>query len=347
MKKPVLALGSPVAEPYYAKICELFDVVEVSQVKTPGSWPSKDVLLKDCMGAEVIIVEPDPIDRDMLIAWQNAGLKLLICTRGNPVNVDADACRELGIPLVYTPGRNAQSVAEQTVAMMLMVAKHMQVAVRHIADGTYLDEAVENVYDVPPVKDVVWMNDRVNVYNMIPMGGELYGKTLGVMGFGAIGRKVGQMARAFGMEVRAYDPYCPKESVEKEGAAYCGLDEALDSDFVSIHLPVLDSTRGIVNEEWFNKMKKGAYFINTARAAVVDQKAMVEALESGHLAGAAVDVMWQEPCPKNHPLLKMENVLITPHIAGNTVDIETWQSRMVMEELEAYLAGKPQIRVKK
>ena len=131
---------------------------------------------------------------------------------------------------------------------------------------------------------------------------ELYGRTLGLIGFGAIGRRVGHTAKeGFGMKVKVYDPYCPAEVIEGCGCEKASLEETLSaSDVVSIHLPVNDETRGIVDASWFAQMKSTAVFINTARAAVVDQRALIEALDAKRIAGAAMDVMWQEPAPENH-----------------------------------------------
>lgn len=144
------------------------------------------------------------------------------------------------------------------------------------------------------------------------------------------------------MEVIAYDPYCPVEQIESDGVTSVSLDDLLvRSDILSLHLPVLPSTKGIVNREWFSKMKPTAYLINTARAAVIDQRDFIEALESETIAGAAIDVFWQEPIPANHPLLKMRNVTLTPHMAGLTVDVDNWSGRMMGDEVLAYLRGEP------
>ena len=113
------------------------------------------------------------------------------------------------------------------------------------------------------------------------------------------------------------------------------------SDIVSIHLPVIPATEGIVNKTWFDQMKRTAYFINTARAAVVDQRSLVEALESKTIKGAAIDVFWQEPIPANHPLLKMRNVLLTPHMAGLTTDVDNWSGSIIAEDVLAYLEDAP------
>ena len=153
-------------------------------------------------------------------------------------------------------------------------------------------------------------------------------------------REVAVRAKAFGMEILAYDPYMPAEKIEADGARAVDLDTMLsESDMVSIHLPVLDSTKGMVNKDWFSKMKPTAIVINTARAAVIDQKDFVEALQNGTIAGAAIDVYWQEPVPANHPLLKMRNVVCTPHMAGITTDVDNWSGEMMSQEVLAYLKG--------
>jgi len=340
VSKHTLALGTPVVNPYLDQIKETFQITPVSQLVTPGTWPPEETIRAACKEHEVIVVEADRIGRETLRLWQESGLKLLGCARGNPVNVDAAACKELGIPLFYTPGRNAQSVAEYTLALMLALQKRIHTALYGIRDKSYLDKPVEDVYNVTNDTDVLWMNERLNVYTMQPLGEELYGRVLAVAGFGAIGRRVAAMAAAFGMRVLVYDPYCDPETIKASGACCATLEQALSqADILSIHLPSTPSTKGIVDASWFSKMKTGAKLINTARAAVVDQRAMVEALESGRLSGAAVDVMWIEPCPSNHPFLSMPNVIVLPHQAGATIDIDRWQSRMIAGELARYLRG--------
>ena len=166
---------------------------------------------------------------------------------------------------------------------------------------------MENIYDVPDVKNVIWGPlDEHHPFTDYGIGFELYGKKLGIAGYGAIGREVAVRAKAFGMEILAYDPYMPAERIEADGAKAVDLNTMLaKSDMVSIHLPVMDATKGMVNKDWFSKMKPTAILINTARAAVIDQKDFVEALQNGEIAGAAIDVYWKEPVPANHPLLSM------------------------------------------
>lgn len=344
MQNRTLGLGTPIVEPYYSKLAEEFEIRPFSQLVSPGVWPSEETVRRTCLGCEVVILEADPVGRETLRAWKDAGLKLLICTRGNPVNVDAAACREFGIALTCTPGRNAQSVAEYTFALLLMLCKQLHRSTRQIWDGSALEKPAENILDVPDVKDVVWMDEQVNVYQTVPLGSELYEKKLFLVGFGAVARRVSHIASGFDLRVMAYDPYCGKNDFSANGAEPCTLHEGLAAaDIVSIHLPVLPSTVGMIGKDCFDAMKPGALLINTARAKVVDQAAMIEALRSGRLGGAAVDVMWQEPCPGNHPFLSMDNVIVSPHMAGATVDIETWQSRLAFEDMTCFLHGTPYV----
>ena len=134
--------------------------------------------------------------------------------------------------------------------------------------------------------------------------------------------------------------------VEAVGAHACTLEQTLSqADVVSIHLPVTPQTRGLVDASWFAQMQPTAYFVNTARAAVVDQQALIDALQQKRIAGAALDVMWEEPCPKNHPLLGMDNVLITTHLGGMSQDVDKWQSAMIADEILRYANGQPPQRL--
>ena len=246
--KRKLALGTPITQPYLNRMEEVFQITPFSQLLTPGTWPDEETVRSACMGSEVIILEADHIGAETLSAWREAGLKLLICTRGNPVNIDADACRRLGITLTYTPGRNAQSVAEYTFALLLMLCKQLHRSVRQIWDGSALDEPVADIFAVPDVKDVVWMNQRVNVYNTVPLGCELYEKTISLIGFGAVAKRVARIAAGFSMRVLAYDPFCPPEAFAAYGAENCTLEEVLaQGDIISVHLPVLPSTVGVID----------------------------------------------------------------------------------------------------
>ena len=335
-----LALLSALLEPYLGRVkdaCEVTLLGRVYQKPVEGK-----ALLDAALGHEIVYVAGEVVTREMIAAWKESGLKLIGCGRGTPVNVDWKAVKEFGIPLVYTPGRNAESVAEYAFGLMIALIRRIGIDYHALKSGRFLGES-KDIYDVPFREDVVWrMPDNTSPMLLYSGGFDLYGRTLGLIGFGAVGSKVARIAKGFGMEVKAYDPYCPKERIEEVGAKACGLDETLSTaDVVSVHLPVTPETRGLVDATWFSKMRPDAYFINTARAAVVDQKAMIEALDQKRIAGAAVDVMWEEPVPANHPMLAMDNVLITSHLAGMSVDVEKWQSEMIADEILRFCKGLP------
>ena len=278
---------------------------------------------------------------DTLSEWIGSGMKFIGVAKGTPVTVDNEALKAAGIPLSYTPGRNRVAVAEFNIGLMLAVARKLTLSATGLQKGEHLGESMENIYDVPDVKNVIWGPlDEHHPFTDYGIGFELYGKKLGIAGYGAIGREVAVRAKAFGMEILAYDPYMPAERIEADGAKAVDLNTMLaKSDMVSIHLPVMDATKGMVNKDWFSKMKPTAILINTARAAVIDQKDFVEALQNGEIAGAAIDVYWKEPVPANHPLLSMRNVVCTPHMAGLTTDVDNWSGEMMAQEVLAYLKG--------
>lgn len=210
--------------------------------------------------------------------------------------IDLDAATERGIPVTNCPGSNSLGVAEHTVALMFALFRH-----------------------VPALDRLVRANRWNDARRLI--GGDVEGSTLGLAGFGSVGKLVGRRAAAMGMQVIAYDPYQPKEAIEAEGAIKVdSLEDLVErADVVSLHMVATAETRGIFSDALLARMKPGAFLINTARSVLVDQAALVRSLESGRLGGAALDVVEPEPINLDHPLLGFDNVIITPHHAGTTV----------------------------
>lgn len=342
MKKR-LALCTPIPEKQMEYIKEYCDVTICGELKHGKGNVTEEMTREECMGHEIVVLGDENAGADTITAWAESGMKFLGVAKGTPATVDYEAIANAGLELSYTPGRNRVAVAEFNIGLMIAAARRLALSSTGLAKGEHLGEPVEDVYNVPDVKNVIWGPlDANHPYTDYGIGFELYGKKLGIAGYGAIGREVAVRAKAFGMEILAYDPYLPAEKIEADGAKAVDLDTMLGgSDIVSIHLPVVPATKGIVNKDWFSKMKPTAYVINTARAAVIDQKDFVEALQNKTIAGAAIDVYWQEPVPANHPLLSMRNVLCTPHMAGLTTDVDSWSGTMMGDEVIAYLKGEP------
>jgi D-3-phosphoglycerate dehydrogenase len=341
MKKMVLC--TPIPEKQLSFIKEHCDITIAGELKHGKGNVTEDQTKIECQGHEIVVLGDEYTGADTIIAWTASGMKFLGVAKGTPATVDYDAIKKAGLQLSYTPGRNRVAVAEFTIGLMIAVARKITLSSTGLQKGEHLGEAIDNIYDVPDVKNVVWGPlDEHHPFTDYGIGFELYGKNLGIAGYGAIGREVAVRAKAFGMEILAYDPYCPPEKITADGAQAVDLDTMLRlSDIISIHLPVIPATKSIVNKDWFSKMKKTAYLINTARAAVIDQKDFIEALQNKTIAGAAIDVFWREPIPANHPLLPMRNVTITPHMAGLTTDVDNWSGAMMGDEVIAYLKNEP------
>ena len=342
MKKK-MALCTPIPQKKLERIKEYCDITICGELKHGKGNVSEEQLKEECKGSELIVLGDEYAGAATIHEWAEAGMKFVGVAKGTPVTVDNDAITAEGLQLSYTPGRNAVAVAEFTIGLMIASTRNLAISSTGLQLKDHLGESMEDVYDVPDVKNVVWGPlDENHPFTDYGIGFELYGRTLGIAGYGAIGSEVAKRAKAFGMEIISYDPYCPVERMEADEVRSVDLDTMLsESDILSIHLPVLPSTKDIVDKSWFSKMKPTAYLVNTARAAVICQKDLVEALENKTIGGAAIDVYWKEPIPANHPLLKMRNVTLTPHMAGLTIDVDRWSGEIMGDEVIAYLKDEP------
>lgn len=342
MKKK-MALCTPIPEKKLATIREYCEITICGELKHGKGNATEQQTREDCIGQELVVLGDELAGAETIEAWAQSGMKFLGVAKGTPATVDYAAIKQAGLQLSYTPGRNAVAVAEFNIGLMIAATRNLAISSTGLQKGEHLGPTVADVLDVPDVKNVIWGPlDEHHPYIDYGIGFELYGKTLGIVGYGAIGSEVAKRALAFGMELIAYDPYCPAERITQDGVRPVDLATVLsESDILSIHLPVVPSTKNIVNKEWFGQMKPTAYVINTARAAVIDQKDLIDALENKVIGGAALDVFWQEPIPANHPLLKMRNVTLTPHMAGLTVDVDRWSGEIIGDEIIAYLKDLP------
>jgi D-3-phosphoglycerate dehydrogenase len=270
------------------------------------------------VGADALIVEADLVREEVL---ETCALRMIGCCRGDPINVDLDLATRKGIPVFHTPGRNADAVADLAVAFLLALARHL-VAIQDTYRGT--GGAVGSAADF------------LKLYTRFT-GVELGGRVIGLVGLGAVGREVAARVVPFKARVLAYDPYVREAP---PGVELVDLDDLLRAaDFVSLHAPVTDETRNLVSRERLALLRPSAYFVNTARAALADEDALYEMLAGGRLAGAALDVLVDEPLQPGNRFLALPNVLLTPHIGGATVDVTRHQSEIVVDAIERWLAG--------
>jgi len=295
--------------------------------------------------ASFIITSYDDITARVIDACPQ--LKLIACTRANPVNIDLQAAARRNIPVIYTPGRNSDAAAELTLALMLNLARHIPQAHAALKRGEFTREQLQDAATKEGLRsDVVWDVDKSSPYEVFK-GSELRNKTLGIVGYGSIGQRVGRIARAFGMRLLVADPYVSAVEINEPGIEKTTLEQLFsDADFISLHLKATPQTDGLIGRELFNRMKPHALFINTSRAAVVVEEDLIAALREKRLAGAALDVYASEPIYRRHPFItEFDNVVITPHIAGATRETLVKHTEMIAQDIQRYLKGEPLLYV--
>lgn len=303
-----------ITDAVYAGIAE--ELKKYMEVKTSDGKPlSKEEMIKEIADVDVLIMRVDPkIDRDILDAAKQ--LKVIgVCAVGLN-HIDMEYAKEKGIQVFNAPGLNANAVAELTISKMLDIS-------RNTIPANY-DVKVNHIWDK---------------YKYI--GRELRGKTLGIMGFGRIGRRVGELGKAFKMDIVAYDPYLKPEDFEREGAKGMGVEELIKaSDFISIHVPLTPETKDLFNKESIKMMKDGAVVLNMSRGGIVNEADMCEALKEGRIGGYASDVLENELAGSGlsgndeftNPLFDCDNFIITPHLGAQSTD--------AARDIGVYITGK-------
>lgn len=263
-------------------------------------------------GCDGYIAGLDEIDRDALSGADR--LKVIARYGVGVDNVDLNAAAQLGIIVTNTPGANSVSVAELTVGLILALARNLVEASLATRTGGW---------------------PRMN-------GLTLEGKRIGLLGFGAIGRQVARRLKGFDCRIIVTDPFITDDAAREAGVAAVPLEEMLSqADFVSLHVPLTPETRELVDARFLARMKQGAFLINTSRGELIQERALLDALESGHLRGAALDVFTREPPEAGNPLLALPQVLATPHTAAHTDGAIRNMGQMAVSDCLAVLRGEP------
>ncbi len=309
--RPRALVTAPVRGPGLDTLRELADLVIDPWIEqTPLRLYNAEQLAKrlEAEAATLVICEADTCAGAVL----DLPLVAIGSTRGDPTNVDVAGATEKGIPVLRAPGRNADAVAEMAVALLFAVNRHLLPADRDVREGE-----VYRAGTIPYQRFRAW---------------QLAGQTAGLVGLGAVGRAVKWRLEGLGMRVIAYDPYADDATHD--------LDDLLaEADVVSMHAAVTPETLGMIGEKQFDAMRDGAVYVNTARAGLHDLDALTAALQSGKLSGAGLDHFEGEMLASDHPLISMDNVVLTPHVGGATYDTEANHTTLIADGLAALLRG--------
>lgn len=306
-----------IAEPFPEAACAVIrDIAEVRLGVADRAYTEEElsrevrdvhglvVTSRDCVTARVIEAAPR--------------LRVITKSGARPVNVDVEAARQRGIAVTWTPGANAVSVAEHTLALMLAAMRRLPVLTARLRGGGWRDLSI--------------------------LGTELQGKTIGLIGLGSVGRQVVRKLRGFDVRILAHDPFIPSPKLAELGVTPTPLETLLrEADVVSIHCELTNLTRHLIGAPELERMKPTAFLVNTARGAIVDEAALDAALSARRIAGAALDVFETEPASAANRLLALDNVVATPHTAAYTAEALARETTWALEDVRAILLGRPPI----
>jgi D-3-phosphoglycerate dehydrogenase len=279
---------------------------------------SEEQMLALLPGIEIVVTEMAPLTARVIAAAD--ALRLIVVCRGGPVNVNLDAATERGIPVCYTPARNAAATAEYTIGLLLAAMRHIPEGHRDLLGG-------------------VWRGD---FYAYVEAGTELEGKTAGLVGFGAVGRRVARVLRAFGAEVIVADPYVDPADVAAAGASLVPFAELLPrAEILSLHARLTPETRHLIGPAELARVPRGAVVVNAARGGLLDHDALCDALETGQLRAAALDVYDPEPPPPDSRLFSTPGLVLSPHLAGASRETAERAALIAAAEVGRYVRGEP------
>ena len=298
------------------RIHDLAQACDMNVWMGPGSLPVEGLREELPGNHGLLCLLTDRVDCTLLD--QMPGLEFVSSMSAGVDHIDVQALTERGIPLGHTPGVLVETTADTTFALMLSAARRVVEADRYVRQGNWR-------------ADNAWSPEFFT-------GKDVGGATLGIIGLGAIGQAVAKRAASFGMRVLGYS----RSPQQVPGVENVSLEDLLcDSDFVSVHLPLTDDTRLLLNADRISSMKSGAVLVNTARGGIVDEIALAKSLASGHLWGAAIDVFEQEPIDMENPLLSLPNVVVAPHIGSATIKTRAKMANLAADNALAAIKGLP------
>jgi phosphoglycerate dehydrogenase-like enzyme len=317
-----------------AKVVSYFPKVffEKRKVEIPSEWDvnfakgnGEEDIIEACRDADLLLVPAANPPVTAKVIQDINSIRFLQVFGAGYDKVDINAARDVNLPVANTPGQNATTVAEFTIGMIVALQRKILIGKREVEAGNH--EIIHHQFVQSGLKEV-------------------RGAKIGLLGVGAIGRNVARFANIMGAKVSYYDIFRPDKSTEEElNLTFCSFKELLEnSEIISLHLPLNNDTRGIISKDEFALMQPGTLLINAARGEIVDQAALAEALESGHLGGAAIDHFAPDPPPIDHPLLTLSaeaksRLIVTPHIAGVTEGSFTRMLKEAVENMQRVLAG--------
>ncbi len=288
----------------------------IGELEVFGEPPkTPDELEERIKSADIVIVGWNDLTKNVIGSAKK--LKMISIWATTCHYADLEAAKERGIVVTHVPGYATESVAEHTFALVFAAVRRLPQADKHVRNGGF---------------------------DWRPFGGvELYGKTLGIVGTGSIGLRVAEIAKAFNMQVLGYDKYPNMKKAIDIGIKYVDLNTLLkESDFITLHVTLTSETEGLIGKKEIDAMKKGAVVINTSQGKVIGEEALVDALRSGRISYAGLDVFEKEPPNKDNPLFKLDNVVLSPHIGFHTVEAKKRCTDICIDNVMKFLEGHPQ-----